>query len=101
MGLETVNWVAGHQVITQYLLWLLSVIAVSHLIPGRGRSLGHPHLKDKIQPSLSTCMLLAQTTEHCFDRSGQTFATVVLVTSLSTHCRSSSIEVQEHRNKCF
>lgn len=54
MGFETVSWVAGRQAITEYLVWLLSVIAISHLIPGRGCALGHPHLKDNIQPSFST-----------------------------------------------
>lgn len=49
MDFESVN-----PSLSERLLCLLSVIALSHFIPGKGQALGHPHLRDKIQPCFSS-----------------------------------------------
>lgn len=40
--------------LSEHLLWLSSVFAISHLILGRGHAPGHPQRRDKIQPCVSS-----------------------------------------------
>lgn len=49
MDFESVN-----PSLSEHLLCLLSVIAISHFIPGKGQALGHSHPRDKIQPCFSS-----------------------------------------------